>query len=222
MDHFWPVHLCSVIDLWMCVDLHRSCKLWSFSTYPLPDFLFSHVLDVMELLIMKPCPKPVPCSPSSNTLPDLCQPHLEPYFRGAVLLLNDTPRCGSIAFHSSFPPLYFSLHFSLSFCPTIPRFWEFRTYTHCSVSLSHTSFTESSWEDPLFSHSVGDPLFSHHGSGHSQPHVTNVYCLGNFSIQVSWTLPSVVGAWDCHVTCMQRPSIHNFKKKLEETGPTLQ
>lgn len=161
------------------MDLHRSFKLWSFSTYLLPDFLFSHVLDAMELLIMKSCPKPVPCSPSSNTLPALCQLDLEPYFRGAVLLLTERPRCGSIAFHSSFLPLSFSPHFSLSFCPKIPGFWKFRIYAHCSLSLSHASFTKSSGVDPLF------PQCDHRGSGHSQSHVTNVYCLGNFSIQVS-------------------------------------
>lgn len=124
----------------MNVDLHRSCKLWSFFPYLLPNFLFSHVLDAMELLVMKSGPKPVPCNPSSNTLPDFCQLDLEPYFRGAVLLLTERPRCGSTAFHSSFLPLSFSLRFSLSFCPKIPRTWKFRIYAHCLFPFSVPCF----------------------------------------------------------------------------------
>lgn len=188
----------------MSVDLHRFCKLWSFSTYLLPEFLFSHVLDAMELLIMTSFSKPVLCSPSSKTLPDLCQSHLEPSFRGAMLLLTERLRCGSIAFHSSFLPLSFSSHFLLSFCPNIPRFWEFWIYAYCSLSLSHISFTKYSGEDLLF------PQCDYNGSEHSQPHWQMSTALETL---VSKAAEPYLLWWEHETTILlvcKIPSIHNF------------
>lgn len=143
--------------------MHRSYMLWSFSTYPLPGFLFNHAQDGRDLLNMRPCPKPVPWSPSPDTLPILCQPHLGPCFRGPVLLFPDAPRQDSTPFYSrtqhlwstSFLPLSFSLLtlFFLS-CPKFARFWEFRICGHHSLCLSPTSFAKSSWEGAVFSHGM--------------------------------------------------------------------
>lgn len=71
-----------------------------FLHLPLPGFLFNHAQDGRELLNMRPCPKPVPWSPSPDTLPISCQPHLGPCFRGSVLLFPDAPRQDSTPFYS--------------------------------------------------------------------------------------------------------------------------
>lgn len=101
----------------------RPCKLWSFSIHLLADFPFSHALDGSKLLILKSCPKHLPCSPSPDILPTSHQLHSGLCFRRAVLLITGTPRC---ALHSrtqhlcsdSFLPLFFPLHMLLSFsCP---------------------------------------------------------------------------------------------------------
>lgn len=122
-DHF------AALDPRTSLHMRRPHKLWSFSTYPVPDVFFNHVLDSRELLMVKTCPKPVPCSFSSNTLPDSGQPHLGLCFKGSVLLLTGTPRYDSTAFYSrtqhlwsiSVLPLSFSLDALFSFsCPKFP------------------------------------------------------------------------------------------------------
>lgn len=160
--HFWPVHLyhadhLAVLDPGKSLGMHRSCKLWSFSTTP--SLTFSLAMFRM----------------SGNCwwwslAPNLCHgvQVLTPYLICVRPTLDHAPEelcyCSliatesSIPFHSrtqhisssSFLSFSFPRHAPLSFfCPKIPRFC-----AHCSLSLSPTSVTKSSWKDPLFSHSV--------------------------------------------------------------------
>lgn len=103
----------------------RPCKLWSFSIHLLADFLFSHALDGSKLLILKSCPKHLPCSPGLDILPTSHQLHSGLCFRGAGLLIIGTPRC---TLHSgtqhlcsdSFQPLFFPTYAPFLLLPRFP------------------------------------------------------------------------------------------------------
>lgn len=114
----------------------------------------------------------------------------------------------------SIPVFCLSLFPYVSHFPSAQRFPEpgnlESMLTVCSLSLSHASFNKSSGEGPLF------PQCDHHGSGHSQPHVTKSTAM---AILVSKSAEPYLLRWE-HETAMllacKRTSIHNFFLKLEK------
>lgn len=163
--------------------MHRSYMLWSFSTYPLPGFLFNHAQDGRELLNMRPCPKPVPWSPSPDTLPISCQPTLdhasEDLCCRSLMPPDRTPHL-SIPEHSISGLLVFYLSL-------------FPSFSYLARSLLDSGNLESVLTVPFVcpllplpnphERVLSSPRYGHHISRCPLPHVTNVYCLENFSVQ---------------------------------------
>lgn len=100
-----------------------------------------------------------------------CVPHISSTllcFRGAVLLIAGTPRCAlhsrtqHICSDSLLPPFFPPYICSFPSLAQISRCFESRTCTHCSFSLSLSSFTKSSGRDLLFSYGLVIPPIDTH------------------------------------------------------------